>query len=37
MMHRVWTAMLGIRPRTPNPLEPHTYAAIVRSWLKAPQ
>ena len=37
MMHKVWTAMLGIRPRTPNPLEPHTYAAVVRSWLKAPQ
>jgi hypothetical protein len=37
MMHKVWTGMLGIRPRTPNPLEPHTYAAIVRSWLKAPQ
>lgn len=36
MMHKVWTGMLGIRPRTPNPIEPHTYAAVVRSWLKAP-
>lgn len=37
MMHKVWTGMLGIRPRTPNPVEPDTYAAIIRSWLKTPQ
>ncbi len=36
-MHKVWTAMLSIRPRTPSPIEPHTCAAVVRRWLKARQ
>lgn len=28
---------MGYGTRTSNPIQPHTYAAVVRNWLKAPQ
>ncbi|MFD1211589.1 hypothetical protein ACFQ36_05990 [Arthrobacter sp. GCM10027362] len=37
LVHKAWTAVLGIRERTIEPAEPGTYGGIVRSWLPHPR
>ncbi len=37
LIHRPWTAVLGLRARHPEPPIPGTYGGIVRRWLPPPK
>jgi hypothetical protein len=37
LIHKAWTAVLGIRPRNIEPAEPGTYGGVVRRWLPHPR
>lgn len=33
LIHKAWSATIGLRRRTPDPPEPGTYGGVVRRWL----
>jgi hypothetical protein len=33
LIHKAWSATIGIRPRVPEPAAPGTYGGVVREWL----
>lgn len=35
LIHKPWSATIGIRPRVPQTVVPGSYGAVVRSWLPA--
>jgi hypothetical protein len=37
LVHKAWTAVLGVREREIEPPDPGTYGGVVRSWLPAPE
>jgi hypothetical protein len=36
LIHKPWSATIGIRPRIPEPPAPGTYGGVVRKWLGSP-
>jgi hypothetical protein len=37
LIHKPWSATIGIRPRVPEPAAPGTYGGVVRKWLPTPR
>jgi hypothetical protein len=37
LVHKAWTAVLGVRPRVLEQPEPGTYGGVVRAWLPQPR
>lgn len=37
LIHKPWSATIGIRPRVPEPVAPGTYGGVVRRWLPPPR
>ena len=37
LVHKPWSATIGLRRRTPEPAAPGTYGGVIRKWLPSPK